>query len=226
MKNFVIAIDGPAGAGKSTVAKRVANQLGFIYIDTGAMYRSVAWKALQNVGTIEEILPNELGKIANESNLTVSLDKEGNNHFFVDSIEVTEAIRSTEVSRAVAVVAANSKVRSALVKHQQKMGESQSIVMDGRDIGTTVFPKANLKVFLTASVEMRAERRWKEMEAKGEKVDYEELKNEIALRDKMDQEREVSPLIAAEDAIFVDTTSLTIDQVVGKIIELYEERVK
>ena len=226
MKNFVIAIDGPAGAGKSTVAKRVANQLGFIYIDTGAMYRSVAWKALQNVGTIEEILPTELGKIANESNLSVSLDKEGNNHFFVDSIEVTEAIRSTEVSRAVAVVAANSKVRSALVKHQQKMGESQSIVMDGRDIGTTVFPKANLKVFLTASVEMRAERRWKEMEAKGEKVDYEELKNEIALRDKMDQEREVSPLIAAEDAIFVDTTSLTIDQVVGKIIELYEERVK
>ena len=226
MKNFVIAIDGPAGAGKSTVAKRVANQLGFIYIDTGAMYRSVAWKALQNVGTIEEILPNELGKIANESNLTVSLDKEGNNHFFVDSIEVTEAIRSTEVSRAVAAVAANSEVRSALVKHQQKMGESQSIVMDGRDIGTTVFPKANLKVFLTASVEMRAERRWKEMEAKGEKVDYEELKNEIALRDKMDQEREVSPLIAAEDAIFVDTTSLTIDQVVGKIIELYEERVK
>ena len=226
MKNFVIAIDGPAGAGKSTGAKRVANQLGFIYIDTGAMYRSVAWKALQNVGTIEEILPTELGKIANESNLSVSLDKEGNNHFFVDSIEVTEAIRSTEVSRAVAVVAANSKVRSALVKHQQKMGESQSIVMDGRDIGTTVFPKANLKVFLTASVEMRAERRWKEMEAKGEKVDYEELKNEIALRDKMDQEREVSPLIAAEDAIFVDTTSLTIDQVVGKIIELYEERVK
>ena len=226
MKNFVIAIDGPAGAGKSTVAKRVANQLGFIYIDTGAMYRSVAWKALQNVGTIEEILPTELGKIANESNLSVSLDKEGNNHFFVESIEVTEAIRSTEVSRAVAVVAANSKVRSALVKHQQKMGESQSIVMDGRDIGTTVFPKANLKVFLTASVEMRAERRWKEMEAKGEKVDYEELKNEIALRDKMDQEREVSPLIAAEDAIFVDTTSLTIDQVVGKIIELYEERVK
>ena len=226
MKNFVIAIDGPAGAGKSTVAKRVANQLGFIYIDTGAMYRSVAWKALQNVGTIEEILPTELGKIANESNLSVSLDKEGNNHFFVESIEVTEAIRSTEVSRAVAVVAANSEVRSALVKHQQKMGESQSIVMDGRDIGTTVFPKANLKVFLTASVEMRAERRWKEMEAKGEKVDYEELKNEIALRDKMDQEREVSPLIAAEDAIFVDTTSLTIDQVVGKIIELYEERVK
>ena len=226
MKNFVIAIDGPAGAGKSTVAKRVANQLGFIYIDTGAMYRSVAWKALQNVGTIEEILPTELGKIANESNLSVSLDKEGNNHFFVDSIEVTEAIRSTEVSRAVAAVAANSEVRSALVKHQQKMGESQSIVMDGRDIGTTVFPKANLKVFLTASVEMRAERRWKEMEAKGEKVDYEELKNEIALRDKMDQEREVSPLIAAEDAIFVDTTSLTIDQVVGKIIELYEERVK
>ena len=226
MRNFVIAIDGPAGAGKSTVAKRVANQLGFIYIDTGAMYRSIAWKALQSVTAIEEIAPVELGEIANQSTLSVSLDSEGSNHFYVDSIEVTEAIRSPQVSRAVAVVAANPEVRAALAKHQQKMGESQSIVMDGRDIGTTVFPTANLKVFLTASVEMRAERRWKELEGKGEKVDYQELKNEIALRDKMDQEREVSPLIAAEDAIFVDTTSLSIDQVVGKIIELYEERVK
>ena len=139
---------------------------------------------------------------------------------------MTEEIRTPEVSRAVSWVAKDQNVRKALVINQRKLGEKHSVVMDGRDIGTNVFPAAELKVFLTASVDERALRRWKELESKGEKIDIEELKKEIAARDKMDQEREFAPLIPASDAIMVDTTSLTIDGVVEKLIHLYEEKVK
>lgn len=226
MKTIRIAIDGPAGSGKSTVAKKIAEQLGFLYIDTGAMYRSIAWKALGKVQKVESITPELLKELADHSELTMSVDESNINHFFIDGVEVTEEIRSPEVSRAVSWVAKDQNVRQALVLQQRKLGETYSVVMDGRDIGTNVFPDAELKVFLTASVDERALRRWKELESKGEKIDIEELKKEIAARDKMDQEREFAPLIPAADAIMLDTTSLSIDEVVAKITHLYEERVK
>ena len=226
MRTIKIAIDGPAGSGKSTVAKKMAEKLGFLYIDTGAMYRSIAWKALKEAQKVENITPELLQELAKDSELTMSLDENKKNHFFIDGIEVTEEIRTPEVSRAVSWVAKDQNVRKALVINQRKLGEKHSVVMDGRDIGTNVFPAAELKVFLTASVDERALRRWKELESKGEKIDIEELKKEIAARDKMDQEREFAPLIPASDAIMVDTTSLTIDGVVEKLIHLYEEKVK
>lgn len=224
MKPFKIAIDGPAGSGKSTVAKKVAEKLHFLYIDTGAMYRSVAWKALKEVGSVEKITSDLLEKISKNSQLNMTIDDQDRNHFYIDQIEVTEEIRSPEVSRAVSEVAKNKYVREALVFHQRELGENQPVVMDGRDIGTYVFPNAELKIFLTASARERAERRWKELKARGENVDLDELEKEIAARDTMDERREIAPLIPAKDAIQLDTTNLSIDQVVDKLIQLYEEK--
>lgn len=226
MKPFRIAIDGPAGSGKSTVAKKAAEKLHFLYIDTGAMYRSIAWKALQKAGSVENITSDLLEEIAKRSLLNMTIDDQGKNHFYIDGIEVTEEIRSPEVSRAVSEVAKNKYVREALVSHQRELGKNQSVVMDGRDIGTYVFPNAELKIFLTASARERALRRWKELKNRGENVDLDELEKEIAARDTMDERREIAPLISAADAIQLDTTNLSIDQVVEKLIQLYEEKIK
>lgn len=224
MTGFRIAIDGPAGSGKSTVAKKIAEQLGFIYIDTGAMYRSIAWKALKEVNTPDRITGEILERLSEQTALHVEADSEGKNHFFVDGQEVTEEIRSPLVSRTVSLVAANKAVRTALVAQQRKLGNAYQIVMDGRDIGTQVFPNAEVKIFLNASVEERARRRWQEFKEKGERISLEELKKEIEERDRMDREREHSPLIPAEDAIHIDTTSMSIDEVVQKIISIYKEK--
>lgn len=224
MTGFRIAIDGPAGSGKSTVAKRVAEQLGFMYIDTGAMYRSIAWKALQEVESPDQITGELLTEIASKTILHVERDFEGKNHFYVDGQEVTEDIRSPLVSRTVSKVAANKEVREALVAQQRKLGAIFQVVMDGRDIGTQVFPHAEVKVFLNASVDERARRRWKEFSEKGENISLEELKSEIEERDRMDREREHSPLMPAKDAIHIDTTSMSIEEVIQKIISIYEEK--
>lgn len=169
----VIAIDGPAGAGKSTIAKLVAGKLGYIYIDTGAMYRSVAWKFLQ---TGKPFSPELVEKLAQE--MVITFKPEANaNRVFVDGTEVTEAIRSPEVTAVVSKVSAVGGVRAEMVNQQRRMGEAGGVVMDGRDIGTVVFPHAQVKIFLTASVKERAMRRYKEMLAKGEKVDLAELEN-------------------------------------------------
>lgn len=226
MKPFKIAIDGPAGSGKSTVAKKLAEKLHFLYIDTGAMYRSIAWKALEEAGSVERITSALLETISKNSQLNMTIDDQNRNHFYIDQIEVTEAIRSPEVNRAVSEVAKNKYVREALVSHQRELGRNQPVVMDGRDIGTFVFPNAELKFFLTASARERAVRRWKELKTRGENVNLDELEKEIAARDTMDERREIAPLIPAEDAIQLDTTNLSIDQVVDKLITLYEEKRK
>lgn len=220
MKKIVVAIDGPAGAGKSTIAKLVAEKLGYAYIDTGAMYRSVAWKFLQTGKDFDEDLISTLAKT-----MVIEFKPEASvNRVFVDGAEVTDAIRSTEVTANVSRVAAIGAVREAMVAQQRRMGESGGVLMDGRDIGTVVFPKAQLKIFLTASVEERALRRYKELRAKGQDVDLAQLKEDIASRDKQDSERAISPLRQAEDALLLDTSHMNIEQVTAKILQLVEEK--
>ena len=220
MSKIVVAIDGPAGAGKSTIAKLVAGELGYAYIDTGAMYRSVTWKWLQTGAAFDEALISELSR-----KMVIEFKPEANvNRVFVDGQEVTSAIRSAEVTANVSRVAAIGPVREATVEQQRRMGDVGGVLMDGRDIGTVVFPKAQLKVFLTASVEERALRRYKELVAKGEKVELEQLQKDIAYRDKQDSERAISPLRQAEDAILLDTSDMNIEQVVAKLKQLVQER--
>lgn len=198
------------------MAKRVARELGLTYIDTGAMYRAVAWKVLQqNKEVTEEAI------LATAKDIDVALEyREGKTHVFVDGTEVTDAIRTPEVSRIVSLVASLGPVREKLVELQRRMAENGSVLMDGRDIGTNVLPKADVKIYLTASVEERARRRAKELQEKGHDVTLSDVERDIAARDKADMEREISPLRQAEDAILVDTTGLTIDEVVAKLLTL------
>ena len=220
MKKIVVAIDGPAGAGKSTIAKLVAEKLGYAYIDTGAMYRSVAWKFLQTGKAFDEDFISGLSQT-----MVIEFRPEAKvNRVFVDGVEVTDAIRSTEVTAIVSKVAAIGAVREAMVDQQRRMGESGGVLMDGRDIGTVVFPNAQLKIFLTASVEERAMRRYKELVAKGKQVDLEQLQKDIASRDKQDSERAISPLRQAEDALLLDTSDMDINQVTEKIMQLVQEK--
>ena len=215
-KGFVVAIDGPAGAGKSTIAKKVAETLGFAYIDTGAMYRAVTWKLLQ---TGKEFSPELAAELAEKIEIRFRPESD-RNRVYVDGQEVTDDIRTQEVSRLVSRVAAVPAVREAMVAQQRLMGAESGVVMDGRDIGTVVFPAAQCKIFLTASVEERARRRGLELEAKGQQVDYKALQADIASRDKQDSEREVSPLRQAEDAVYLDTSDMDIKQVTEEIIRL------
>ncbi len=218
-----IAIDGPAAAGKSTVAKIIAKKLSYIYIDTGAMYRALTWKALKNGVDLhrEEHLYQLLKKT------DIRLDKNGDEQkVFVDGIDVTGEIRLPEVTNHVSIVSQHENVRKELVKRQQEMARSGGVVMDGRDIGTYVLPDAEVKVFLRASVEERARRRHRENIEKGIESDLDQLKEEIARRDQMDSARKFAPLKKAEDAVEIDTTSLSIDEVADKIMELVHQKIK
>ncbi len=215
MKKLVVAIDGPAGAGKSTVAQMAAKELGFTYIDTGAMYRAVAWKSLQQGKEVTDDLINEVVK-----DIEIVLDyKEGKTKVFVDGTDVTSAIRTPEVTGIVSQVAALGPVRERLTDLQRKMATEGSVIMDGRDIATNVLPNADIKIFLTASIEERADRRYKEMKEKGYDVDLKKLQEEIAARDKADSEREISPLVQAEDAELLDTSDMSIEEVVQAILD-------
>lgn len=216
----VIAIDGPAGAGKSTIAKLVAGKLGYIYIDTGAMYRSVAWKLLQSGQPFSAELA---GRLARQMVITFKPEADCN-RVFVDGTEVTDAIRSPEVTAIVSSVSAVGEVRGEMVNQQRRMGEAGGVVMDGRDIGTVVFPHAQVKIFLTASVQERAQRRYKEMLAKGEQVDLAELEQQIAERDRADSERAIAPLKQAEDAELLDSSDMTIAEVVERILQIVREK--
>lgn len=222
-KKISVAIDGPAAAGKSTVAKIVAEQFAYIYIDTGAMYRALTLKALTNHINIEN--ENDLYQLLLNSDLVLKPSENGQ-LVFLDGENVTEAIRSSMVTNSVSAVAKHASVRKEMVRIQQELAGNGGIVMDGRDIGTHVLPNAELKVFLIASVEERAKRRHAENVAKGFPSDLETLKQEIAARDRYDSEREVAPLKKAEDAIEIDTTSLNIHQVAESIISLINERVQ
>lgn len=221
-KKISIAIDGPAAAGKSTVAKIIAQKLSYIYIDTGAMYRAITWKAIKHGIDLEnEQLLSDLLK-----NTVIELKKYGEKQrVYVDQEDVTEAIRLPEISNHVSIASKHKLVREEMVARQQQLAQNGGVVMDGRDIGTYVLPDAEVKVFLKASVEERAKRRHEENLGKGIPSDYEQLKKDIARRDQLDSEREVAPLKKAKDAVEIDTTSLSIAQVVDKIMALILERI-
>ena len=216
-----IAIDGPAGAGKSTIAKLAAKGLGFLYVDTGAMYRAIGLYLLEN-----EVDYNE------ESQLLEALDKINIEIKYVDGVQrvllndrdVSEAIRREEVGQAASTTSALKPVRAKLLDLQRDIAAKNDVIMDGRDIGTNILPNAELKIYLTASVEVRAQRRYKELVEKGETPDFEEVKKGIEQRDYQDMNRDIAPLRQAEDAVLVDTSDMTIDEVVARITELAEER--
>jgi CMP/dCMP kinase len=211
-----IAIDGPAGAGKSTVAKIVANRLGLVYIDTGAMYRALTWKALaQKVDLLDE---QRLTELAGCTEITLALAPSGPIIVSCDDQDVSEEIRNQEVTGAVSTVASVAGVRRRMVELQQKMAAQGGVVMDGRDIGTHVLPNAEYKFFLTATLQQRARRRWLELKAKGQQIDLVVLEQQIAERDRLDSSRETAPLVAAADAIWIDTDTLSIEEVVEKIV--------
>ncbi|GLY09815.1 (d)CMP kinase [Pseudobacillus badius] len=220
-KQMQIAIDGPAAAGKSTVAKIIAEKLSYIYIDTGAMYRALTYKALQAQADLEDA--DELLQLLRESVIDLKPGEAGQ-LVLINGKDVTDEIRTSEVTNSVSFVAKHAPVREEMVKRQQLFAEKGGVVMDGRDIGTHVLPNADVKIFLKASVEERAKRRHLENISKGFSSDIEKLKEEIILRDKRDSEREAAPLKKAEDAIELDTTSLSIADVVDQIISIAKER--
>jgi len=214
---MIIAIDGPAGSGKSTIAKLVAKDMGLVYLDTGAMYRIVTLKAL-NEGILGNDGLNELEKIKKLlDNLNIDIRENG---FYLDDVDVSEEIRKPVVSENVSDVAAIREVREKMVDLQRKFSESKNVILDGRDIGTVVFPNADLKIFLVADARERAKRRYRELIEKGENVEIEEIYENILKRDKIDSTRKESPLKKAKDAVEVDTTSKSIEEVKNEILRM------
>jgi len=223
MKKFAVAVDGPAGSGKSTVAKEIAKALGILYIDTGAMYRTVGMACLK-----KGIDPADEGAVvASLDDLDMKIFPEaGGQRILLDGEDITSCIRTEEIGKAASSVAAYQKVREKLVEIQQGLAKEQSVIMDGRDIGTKVLPDAEVKIYLDASVEERAKRRVGELEAQGKTADLEIIREEIAQRDYQDMHRENSPLCRAEDAVNVDTTGLDIPAVTEKLLVLIAEKTK
>jgi CMP/dCMP kinase len=222
-KKISVAIDGPAAAGKSTVAKIVAEKFNYIYVDTGAMYRALTYKAISHgVGLSDEAA---LAALLTQTKIELKPSENGQ-LVYLDGENVTTEIRNNEVTKSVSEVSKHASIREEMVKRQQQLAERGGVVMDGRDIGTHVMPKAEVKAFLIASVDERAHRRHQENIQKGFASDIESLKEEISLRDKLDSEREFAPLRKATDAVEIDTTSLSIQQVAGKIMSLIEERTR
>ncbi len=213
---YTIAIDGPAGAGKSTIAKLLAKKLDILYLDTGAMYRAVGLKTIQEKIDIQDIV--KIDAIIEDINIKVRYI-DGKQHTFLDDVDVSQKIRTSEVSLAASNVAVIKSVRLKMVELQRSIAGDQSVVMDGRDIGTYVLPNAQFKFFITATAEERAKRRFLEMKENGEKnVDYDIILEDIKYRDKNDSNRSFAPLRKAEDAILVDTTELSVDEVLQKVL--------
>ncbi len=221
MKNIQIAIDGPAGAGKSTVAKIAAEKLQYTYIDTGAMYRALTLKALRTTTDLDS--EQAIADLLKDSKIEL-VPTENGQRVLLDGEDVSEEIRFPNISANVSKVAAHAAMRAVMVDLQHDMAARGGVVMDGRDIGTAVLPQAELKVFMSATVEERARRRFEDNNNRGIESSIEQLQQEIALRDKMDSEREASPLVQAEDAIFLDTTTLSIDEAADAILKLASER--
>lgn len=215
--HWIIAIDGPSGAGKSTIAKRLARQLSYLYVDTGAMYRAIGLKALRDNPRLDD--PARIASIARGSEIELIDSPEGC-RVFLDGEEVTQAIRAEPVSQAASIVSGISEVRRVLVQAQQQMGAHRDVVLEGRDIGTKVFPNANLKIFLDASERTRAQRRYEENLRKGVTLTLEETLAEINERDQRDSQRADSPLVQAEDAVYLDTSGKTIEEVLQEILNL------
>ena len=215
---MIIAIDGPAGSGKSTIAKLIAEDLGLVYLDTGAMYRLVTLKAL-NDGILGNL--DKIKKLLDDLNIDIR-----ENGFYLDDADVSEEIRKPVVSENVSDVAAIREVREKMVDLQRKFSESKDVILDGRDIGTVVFPNADVKIFLIADAKERANRRYRELVAKGENVKIEEIYENILKRDKIDSTRKESPLKKADDAIEVDTTSKSIEEVKNEILYIIKQKNK
>lgn len=215
MNRFNIALDGPAGAGKSTVARLVAQALGFVYVDTGAMYRAVTWLTLSRGISVEDV--GAIVAAAREISIDLAPGETGQ-LVFVDGKDVTEYIRSSDINRNVSYIARIPEVRELLVSMQQRLAQGKGVVMDGRDIGTKVLPDAEVKVYLTANARRRAERRFSELG--NPQISIEELEAQIRNRDFLDKEREVSPLMQADDAVLLDTTEMTLEEVVDAVLAL------
>ena len=217
-----IAIDGPAGAGKSTIAKKIASELGYIYVDTGAMYRAMALFLLN-----KKIDPNDTQAVSSnceDADITIRYEN-SEQVVYLNGENVNGFIRNEQVGNMASLTSANPDVRKKLVQLQQKLAADTDVVMDGRDIGTCVLPDADLKIFLTASSRVRAERRYNELTAKGEKCDIDVIENDIMERDHQDMTREISPLVAADDAILLDSSYFTIEEVADAIIEMLVEKI-
>ncbi len=219
--SFAIAIDGPAGAGKSTAARRAAENLNFIYVDTGAMYRTIGLYMLEHQVPVDR--EESLRKALDEIRIELGY-REGIQRMFLNGEDVSDRIRTEEVSAQASVVAAIPAVRGKLLDLQRDMAASQDVIMDGRDIGTNILPDAELKIYLTASVEERARRRYQEMVQKGAECSIEEIRKDIADRDYRDMHRETAPLRQAEDAVYLDTSDMTLDEVVAEITRLAKEK--
>lgn len=217
-----IAIDGPAGAGKSTVAQKVAKELSFVYVDTGAMYRAMALYLLRKGVNREE--PDEIGEACQNAEISIEYQN-GEQIVLLDGENVNAHLRTEEVSAMASVSSAVPRVREKLLDLQRKLARTMSVVMDGRDIGTTILPDADVKIYLTASSLTRARRRYLEYQEKGEPCDLAEIQKTIEERDQRDMTREISPLCQAEDAVLVDSSELTIDETVEKILSVYHSKV-
>ncbi len=218
--SFQIAIDGPAGAGKSTIAKAVSKKLGYIYVDTGAMYRAMALYLLRQHVDVSD--SSAISAAAGNADITISY-VDGAQQVMLNGENVTGLLRTEEVGNMASVSSANPDVRAKLVELQQALAARENVVMDGRDIGTCVLPKADVKVYLTASTQCRAKRRYDELCAKGESCDLDEIEADIRDRDERDMTREVSPLRQAEDAVLVDSSDMSIEEVVAEIISLAQK---
>lgn len=219
-----IAIDGPSGAGKSTLAKRVARALGFVYVDTGAIYRTVAYHiAMLGIGPRDK---DGVRRVLADAMIEIRYDEAGEQHMWLNGADVTAYLRTPEISDAASKVAALPEVRAFLLQMQREAAKRHNVVMDGRDIGTVVLPHADVKIFLTASDEVRAQRRQKELEQEGERLPLQAVLQQMYQRDKQDIERKVSPLRCAEDAVILDTTHLDLDQAEASMLVMIEELLK
>ena len=222
-KTISIAIDGPAGAGKSTIAKRLARELGYYYVDTGAIYRTVAY-FMDLLG----IAPKDVDGVTryiDELTVEIEYDEDGQQHMIMNGLDVTGDIRTPDISQKASLISAHAVVRDMLLDMQRDVAKKHNVIMDGRDIGTVVLPRANVKIFLTASAEVRAQRRHLELQAKGSKDSFEKVLAEIKQRDHQDSTRAIAPLKQAKDAVLVDTSDMDIDAVIAEIRRIVTEKV-
>ena len=223
-KTISIAIDGPAGAGKSTIAKRLAKELGFYYVDTGAIYRTVAY-FMDLLGVAPKDIDG-ISRYIDELTIEIEYDEDGLQHMIMNGMDVTDDIRTPDISQKASLVSAHAVVRDMLLDMQRDVAKKHNVIMDGRDIGTVVLPRAQIKIFLTASAEVRAQRRYLELQAKGSKDSFEKVLSEIKKRNHQDSTRAIAPLKQAKDAILVDTSEMDIDGAVAAIRQIVAEKVE
>ena len=222
-KRISVAIDGPAGAGKSTIARRLAENLGFRYVDTGAIYRTVAY--FMDLWGVSPKDVDGVNRYIDELTVGITYDDAGKQHMLMNGMDVTEDIRTQEISQKASLISAHAVVRDVLLDMQREMAEQYDVVMDGRDIGSVVLPKATVKIFLTASPEVRARRRYNELVEKGQKANYEQVLKEVQQRDYQDTHREIAPLKMCRDSVKVDTSEMTLEASIAAIQKIVEEKI-